>query len=82
MKGQQTLGDKVLTFRLDVDREEAMRYYRGEASAVVVRTDSRQTIQFPALHVRRFITQNGIHGRFQIRFDSNHKLIELKRLSD
>lgn len=74
--------DKVLTFRLHVDREEAMRYYRGEASAVVARTDTGQSLQFPALHVRRFITQNGIHGRFQIRFDDKHKLLNLERIGD
>ncbi len=73
---------KFLTFRLNVDREEAMRYYRGEASAVVARTDSGQSLQFPALHVRRFITQNGIHGRFRIRFDDNYKLLSIERISD
>ncbi|MBL1458348.1 MAG: DUF2835 domain-containing protein [Methylophaga sp.] len=73
---------KALTFRINVDREEAMRYYRGEASAVVAITDSGQSLQFPALHVRRFITQSGIHGRFRIHFDDNHKMINLERLPD
>ncbi len=73
---------KALTFRLNVDREEAMRYYRGEVSAVVARTESGQLLQFPALHVRRFITQSGIHGRFRIRFDDKHKLHNLERISD
>jgi hypothetical protein len=82
MKDQQALKAKALTFRLNVDREEAMRYYRGEASAVVAITDSGQSLQFPALHVRRFITQSGIHGRFKIRFDDNHKMINLERISD
>ena len=57
---------KALTFRINVDREEAMRYYRGEASAVVAITDSGQSLQFPALHVRRFITQSGIHAARKI----------------
>ena len=75
--------DKVLTFRLKVNREEAMRYYRGEASVVVVaRTDSGQSLQFPALHVRRFITQQGIHGRFRIHFDNEYKLLSLERIAD
>lgn len=73
---------KRLTFRLNVDREEAMRYYRGEASAIVARTDSSKTLQFPALHIRRFITQKGIHGRFRIHFDANNKLLNLERISD
>lgn len=73
---------KSLMFRLNVGREEAMRYYRGEASSVVARADSGQSLQFPAIHVRRFITQNGIHGRFRIHFDSNHKLLNIERVAD
>ncbi|WP_430010413.1 DUF2835 family protein, partial [Methylophaga lonarensis] len=41
-----------------------------------------QRLQFPALHIRRFIDQYGIHGRFRIRFDHNHKLIDLQKISD
>lgn len=73
---------KVLTFKLKVNREEAMRYYRGEASTVIVRTDDGKALQFPASHVRRFITQHGIHGHFRIAFDQNNKLLSLTRLGD
>ncbi len=57
-----------------------MRYYRGEALAVFVVTDSGQSLQFPALHIRRFIDQHGINGRFQISFDANNKLKAIERI--
>lgn len=74
--------NKVLTFKLNVGREEAMRYYRGEASTVIVRTDDGKALQFPVSHVRRFITQQGIHGHFRIAFDRDNKLLSLTRISD
>ncbi len=64
-----------------VGRDEAMRYYRGEALAVRVITESGQSLQFPALHIRRFINQQGINGRFQISFDSNNKLKSIERIA-
>lgn len=57
-----------------------MRYYRGEALAVWVITETGQSLQFPALHIRRFIDQQGIHGRFQITFDANNKLKSIERI--
>jgi len=63
-----------------VGRDEAMRYYRGEALAVRVVTESGQSLQFPALHIRRFINQQGINGRFQISFDTNNKLKSIEKI--
>ncbi len=71
--------DRKLTFSLHVGREQAMRYYRGEALAVFVVTDSGQSLQFPASHIRRFIDQNGINGHFQIHFDANNKLKSIEK---
>ncbi|HET8806882.1 MAG TPA: DUF2835 domain-containing protein [Methylophaga sp.] len=72
--------DRILTFKIRVGREEAMRYYRGEALSVRVITENGQTLQFPALHIRRFINQQGINGRFQISFDANNKLKSIERI--
>ena len=71
-----------LIFRLHVEREAAMRYYQGKAQAVITRAENGQTLRFPAIHIRRFINQNGIQGRFLIRFDDKHKLVDLQRIGD
>lgn len=73
---------QTLSFRLDVSSEEAWKYYRGDASAVYAYTDDGKRLQFPAVHLRRFISHDGsIRGRFEIRFDDNHKLIDIRRIS-
>lgn len=69
-----------LHFYMNVNREEALRYYQGTARAVVVTTTTGQKLRFPAEHIRSFIDQSGISGLFSIQFDSNNKLIGLKRI--
>jgi hypothetical protein len=69
-----------LKFSLNVSREEALRYYKGTASAVIVTTTNGQKVQFPAQHIRPFIEQSGIQGQFKIQFDQDNKLIGLERV--
>ena len=70
----------TLRFRLRLSRDEAMRYYQGSATSVVVRAENGQRLQFPAEHIRRFIDQHGVNGVFIISFDNDNKLIGLKRI--
>lgn len=70
-----------LQFYLDIDREQALRYYQGTARVVIVTTTNGQQLQFPAEHIRSFVDQNGIQGHFSIQFDQDNKMIGLKRLS-
>ncbi|NOQ93394.1 MAG: DUF2835 family protein [Methylophaga sp.] len=69
-----------LQFYLNISREQVLRYYQGSAKVVVVTTTTGQKLQFPAEHIRSFMDQNGIEGKFSIQFDHNNKLIGLKRL--
>lgn len=71
-----------LRFRLQLPREEALRYYQGQASSVIVRASNGQTISFPAQHIRPFINATGVSGLFRIQFDDNNKLVALDRLGD
>jgi phosphoribosylaminoimidazole carboxylase (NCAIR synthetase) len=73
---------KALRFRLNLPREEALRYYRGEASTVIVRAENGQTVSFPAQHLRPYIDQRGIVGQFVIRFDNNNKMQSLDRIGN
>jgi len=69
-----------LQFYLNISREEALRYYQGSARAVIVTATTGQKLQFPAEHIRSFIGQNGIEGKFRIQFDNNNKLVGLTRI--
>jgi uncharacterized protein YqjF (DUF2071 family) len=70
-----------LRFRLDIQAGEALRYYRGQATTVVAKAVNGQTIQFPASHIRPYVTQAGIHGWFRIRFDAQNKFVALEQIS-
>jgi hypothetical protein len=66
---------------LSISREEALRYYQGQAVSVIVKTENGQRLQFPAEHIRPYIDHLGVNGVFQIEFDDNHKLLGLTQLS-
>lgn len=70
----------TLRFRLNISRAKALRYYRGDARFVNVRASNGQRIQFPAEHIRPFITDSGVIGTFTISFDDNHKMIGVERV--
>ena len=70
-----------LRFRLHLSRAQALRYYQGQASTIVVRAENGQTISFPAQHIRPFVDAAGVNGVFIIRFDDSYKLLSIHRLS-
>jgi hypothetical protein len=71
---------QIITFQLHITAEEFLRYYRGTAQAVIVRSDDGRRIQLPARNFRPFLTESGISGRFRIRLDDNNRLVEMVRL--
>ena len=71
---------KKITFGLSVSADQILRYYSGNAKAVIVTADDGRTLQIPADRFRPFVTQNGISGRFEITLDAHNKLIDLRKL--
>ncbi len=67
-------------FFIELTDQEYLNYYAGDATSVQVRTEDGLRIQFPASALKPWITHNGIHGYFMIKFDKNYKLIELTKL--
>ncbi len=67
-------------FFIQLSDHEYLNYYAGGAINVHVKTEDGLRIQFPASALKPWITHNGIHGYFMIKFDENHKLIELIKL--
>ncbi|MCP4412437.1 MAG: DUF2835 domain-containing protein [Gammaproteobacteria bacterium] len=66
---------------MKISREEYLRHYTGEASFIQFRSEDGKRIQFPASAIKPLISYQGINGYFLIRFDKNHKLIDLKKLN-
>lgn len=64
---------------LDIDADEYLRMYSGQARNVLALDASGQSIQFPAAALRPFVTREGIHGSFIIRVDAASKLIDVQQ---
>lgn len=67
-------------FQLRITADQYLDYYRGAARDAVARCDDGRTIQFPAALLQRFVTHDGIHGRFALTCDQNHKNPRLEKL--
>lgn len=70
-----------LTIELHLTAGQVESYYRGETRAIQARATNGQTVRFPASVLRKFVTFDGVHGRFLIEFDEQHKFVRLERLS-
>ena len=68
-------------FSLSLSSDEFLKYYRGAANAVIVRTDDARTLQLPAARLRPFLLQDGVHGRFEITLGDDNRLLDLRRIS-
>ena len=62
--------------------DKYMAYYKGRAGYIMVKSLDNRSIKFPANAIRRFLTHDGIYGLFEIHFDQNNKLIEIKQISN
>ncbi len=66
---------------LNISAEEILRYYKGAASVVTTQSIDGRTVRFPASRLRPFMTPAGINGLFAIRFDDEHKFIDMRQMS-
>ena len=71
-----------IRFYLNLSAERYLSYYQGAARAVSVRSVDGQCVEFPAEHLRRFVTHDGVRGEFVLQFDSNNKFLGLERIGD
>jgi hypothetical protein len=71
-----------IRFRLAISSDDYLAYYQGVARAVLVRAEDGRRIRFPAGALQPFVSHQGIHGLFELRFDAQHKLMGLQRIGD
>ena len=67
------------TVVLNISAQAYQRLYRGEVRTVVAHDTEGRRVQFPALSLRRFVTAEGVRGRFLIHTDANHRLVDIQR---
>lgn len=69
-----------MRFSLSISAEKYQSYYRGAAKFVLVQTEDGRSLRFPASELQKFVTHDGVQGRFEIIFNNKHKLVSLQRL--
>lgn len=67
-------------FHLRIPASRFLDYYRGEVRQVVARSTTGQNVQFPASLLQKFVTPNGVEGRFALLVDENNKCVGLERI--
>ena len=69
-----------MRFNILITAEQYQAYYQGSAKFVRVQTEDGRSLKFPASELQKFVTHNGIEGRFEIIFNDQHKLVSLNKL--
>lgn len=60
--------------------QEFMPYYEGKASTIIATSTCGLRVQFPAMHLRRFLSAQGIEGYFRLE-TQNNKFLSLEKLA-
>ncbi|MFT5394950.1 MAG: hypothetical protein ACI85N_000129 [Gammaproteobacteria bacterium] len=72
---------KRIRFKIVLDADKYLAYYKGIARDIAVRSEDNRKIKFPAGAIRKFLTHEGIFGLFEIQFDENSKLIKITQVN-
>jgi Protein of unknown function (DUF2835) len=73
-------GMKRYEFHLRITPTQYLDYYRGTIRHVIARCTTGQTVQFPASLLQKFVSPEGITGKFALTCDDNNKGLELQRI--
>ena len=76
--GSLSLPVPALDIELNFSSAQVLGYYRGQVRSIRARATNGQSVQFPASALQKFILQDGVHGRFRIEFDEQHKFLSLQ----
>lgn len=67
-------------FSLNISNQEFLPYYQGKVQAIMVTTTLGTKVQFPAMHLRKYLTSVGVSGFFCLETQDN-KFLSLKKQS-
>ncbi len=72
---------KDIIVTLHISRDDYLTFYQGQVQTVVATATDGRIVRFPAVILKNVVGHEGIHGTFQITFDSNNKFNSISRLS-
>ena len=67
-------------FSIKISSAEFLPYYQGRIQNVVVTTTQGVKVQFPAMHLRKYLTSTGVKGYFCLQTQDN-KFSSLTKLN-
>lgn len=67
-------------FDINIPAEQILAYYQGIARQVSIVSYDGRRIEFPAEKLRPYLDHRGVHGVFELEFDSNHRFVALHRI--
>ena len=71
-----------IVIEINISTKKLLRYYQGEASAVVTQSVDGRMVRFPANILRPYVTHQGVQGLFELKFNETGKLLDIRKLSD
>ena len=71
---------KKYYFSINMSYQEFLPYYQGQIFAIQVITTQGLKVQFPASHMRQYVTSTGIKGYFCMN-TQNNKFLSLTKIS-
>lgn len=67
-------------FSIALSAQKTHSIYEGQARYILVEADDGLKLQLPAVNFRRWVGDDGIHGRFRVSIDAANKIVELQKL--
>ncbi len=69
-----------IRLQLSISPEEYLKFYRGQARSVTARALDGRRVRFPAEILKPYVTREGVHGLFLIRFSDEGKFAAIEKL--
>jgi hypothetical protein len=69
-----------LVVDISLPREQYLQVYQSYVRQVKAVARNGQTVRFPISVLQPFLTHNGIHGSFELTFDSDNKFTGIAEL--
>lgn len=67
-------------FNMSLSYERFLPFYQGHVKTLQVTDDFKRRIDIPAEHFRKFLTRDGLAGRFELTVQKNGKFVSLERI--
>jgi hypothetical protein len=64
-------------FDMALSAQKTQAIYEGQARYILVETDRGLKLQLPAVNFYKYVTADGIKGRFRVKIDADNKFIEM-----